>query len=598
MATANEKDTIYIDIDDEITAIIDKLHDSKGKVVALVLPKRATVFQSIVNMKLLKRAADAEKKTPVLITSEAGLLPLAGISGVHVAKTLTSKPEVPLPPEAVASAESISEDGEEIEVPPDPKQSVGDLAGMSSDPKSSQKPKPPKDNVETVMLDAEDIPPEDETSKTPSEPPKHFGQTAAGTQQAKNKKLKIPNFGRFRMVMIVAALILILLIAAFIFASIVLPKATIDVKTNATNVNANLNLTASTRQSNLNMNTDTLPAKLVQVKKTYSANAVTTGQTNEGAKASGSVTMVAQYCGSTIPTSIAVYGPPSIPSGTGLTANGLTYITEGTTTFSNTPDPPQKGQSNNCVNYSATQATPIQAQSGGASSNTSGTFTDPQDQSITATGSASGGTDNIVQTVNQNDINNAKNKININSNGEEQALLNELKTDGYYPIKATYTSGTPNVTTSAPVGGVASTVTVTETVTYTMFGVHKSDLIKLIDSNVNGQINTNKQSILATGLNSASFNVTNSSPTNVQFTLSTVAIAGPELNITKIKQEVQGLKSGGVKSLLQSDPNVTGVSVHFSPFWISTVPKKNSRITIKVAKPTTTAKAGSNNGGL
>ena len=56
------KDTIYIDVDDEITAIIDKVITSKHKIVALVLPKRAVVLQSIVNMKLLKRTADEAKK--------------------------------------------------------------------------------------------------------------------------------------------------------------------------------------------------------------------------------------------------------------------------------------------------------------------------------------------------------------------------------------------------------------------------------------------------------------------------------------------------------------------------------------------------------
>ena len=97
MAASPPKDTIYIDIDDEITGIIDKLRASDGKVVALVLPKRASVLQSIVNMRLLKRAADEAKKHVVLITAEVGLLPLAGAAGVHVAKTLTSKPEIPTP---------------------------------------------------------------------------------------------------------------------------------------------------------------------------------------------------------------------------------------------------------------------------------------------------------------------------------------------------------------------------------------------------------------------------------------------------------------------------------------------------------------------
>ena len=41
------KDVIYIDIDDEITSIIDKVRASDGKILALVLPKRASVFQEV-----------------------------------------------------------------------------------------------------------------------------------------------------------------------------------------------------------------------------------------------------------------------------------------------------------------------------------------------------------------------------------------------------------------------------------------------------------------------------------------------------------------------------------------------------------------------
>ena len=75
------KDTVYIDVDDEITTIIDKVRGSDKRIVALVLPKRAAVLQSVVNMKLLKRSADQAKKQLVLITSEAGLLPLARTFG-------------------------------------------------------------------------------------------------------------------------------------------------------------------------------------------------------------------------------------------------------------------------------------------------------------------------------------------------------------------------------------------------------------------------------------------------------------------------------------------------------------------------------------
>ncbi len=93
--SSNGKDVVYVDVDDEITGMIDKVTNSDSKIVALVLPKRASVFQSIVNMKLLKKRADTAKKQAVLITSESGLLPMAGSVGLYVAKTLQSKPEVP-----------------------------------------------------------------------------------------------------------------------------------------------------------------------------------------------------------------------------------------------------------------------------------------------------------------------------------------------------------------------------------------------------------------------------------------------------------------------------------------------------------------------
>ncbi|MGH7237551.1 MAG: hypothetical protein ACREGF_03385, partial [Candidatus Saccharimonadales bacterium] len=93
--SSDSKDVIYLDVDDEITSIIDKVRSSKQKIVALVLPKRATMLQSSVNMKLLKRASDQAKKQLVLITTEASLLPLAGLVGLYAARNLQSKPEIP-----------------------------------------------------------------------------------------------------------------------------------------------------------------------------------------------------------------------------------------------------------------------------------------------------------------------------------------------------------------------------------------------------------------------------------------------------------------------------------------------------------------------
>lgn len=568
-----DKDTIYIDIDDEITGIIDKLKGTKGNLVALVLPKRATVFQSIVNMKLLKRAAEAEKKNIVLITSEAALLPLAGIAGVHVAKSLTSKPEIPLAPSAFDdSVDSINEEGNAIETPPDPKKSVGELATA---------PVVGADGVETLKL-ADDELPADKDDAAKKAAPKTFEPP----KKKKNKKLKVPNFERFRLILILGVVVLILLIAGFIFANASLAKATIDIKTNANNVDANVTLNLSTTADSASSSNGTIPAKLVSQVKTLTAQEVTTGQKNEGATAQGSMTVSGGSCSAT--------APATIPTGTGFSSNGLTYLTQDTITF----EPVLTSHGGQCtfqgMNSNGGTSIPITAQSPGASSNTSGTpFTDPGNSSVAGTGSATGGSDNIVQTVNQNDINNAKAKIS-STNSYAQTLANQLQQEGYYPIKATYSSGTPVVTQSANVGAVANSVTVTEVITYTMFGAYQTDIDNLIGVNVDGQINTSKQSITDYGLDNATFTVNSQTSTSAQIALSTVAIAGPSLNISSIQQQVKGQKSGEIQTQLQTNPNVTGVTVKLSPFWVTTVPKNTSRITVNIAKPTTTVNASSN----
>jgi hypothetical protein len=580
--STNDKDTIYVDIDDEITGIIDKLTTSQSKIVALVLPKRAATFQSIVNMKLLKRAADGANKNMALITTEAGLLPLAGAAGIHVAKTLTSKPEIPLGPTNLDDQEEIiQEEAGSAEPPLDTDKSVGQLAGGAP---------PAADGVETLMLDDEDLPPEVADSVAPGaktfEPTTKKGKNA----KKKNKKLHIPNFERFRLLLILGGLLLLLIIGILLFITFSLPKATINIKTDATNVDANLNLNLATATKTLDPATNTIPANLATQQKAYTQQVPTTGQKNNGNKASGNVTMTAKSCAPNLQDT-----PPPVAVGTGISANGQTYITQQGTTFSSSSN----SGNGSCNYYQAINSTPVIAQSGGASYNGATTFTyngRPDIISIQVSSAISGGTDSIVQIVNQNDINGAKAKIGVD-NTMKQVLDSQLKGQNFYPIDATYVAAAPIVTTSANVGDVANNVTVTETVTYNLFGVKQSDLNTLITDSVDTQIDTSKQSVLDTGLAQGVFNVNSISATAAQLSMSTKATAGPHLDVNTIKQAAAGQKAGAIRSQIGNNPDVTSVDVKFSPFWVSTAPKKTTRITVNIAKPTTSAKASSSSAG-
>ncbi|QQS18664.1 hypothetical protein IPL68_01055 [Candidatus Saccharibacteria bacterium] len=163
------KETIYVDVDDEITAIIERVTNAKGSIIALVLPKRATVLQSIVNMRLLKRAAESENKNLVLVTSEASLLPLAGLVGMHVAETPSSKPVIPprpdMPsdePESVDEPLSVTDNSalpdEDFNADAAATTPIGELAGMAPSPIDSAEEVIVDDGPDPVSLSEQEKP--------------------------------------------------------------------------------------------------------------------------------------------------------------------------------------------------------------------------------------------------------------------------------------------------------------------------------------------------------------------------------------------------------------------------------------------------------
>ncbi len=569
------KDTIYIDIDDEITTIIDKLRASDSKVVALVLPKRATVLQSIVNMKLLKRASDDSKKNVVLITTEAGLLPLAGASGMYVANTLTSKPEIPTPPENDEGEETVDEDepddtgiAKEVTAATAGAVAVGALAGL-----------PPKDDVETVELDDEDGLGADDAAEVAA------ATAVVAKKPKKDNKLHVPNFERFRLWLIIGGALLVMAIIGMVVAMKVLPKATIDIKTDATNLNASLTLNLSTTATAVDVATNTLPAKAVTQQKTYTQQANATGQKNNGTKATGKVTLSLDNCSTSQVT---------IPAGAGVSSNSLTYITQQSVTLNAVVI---GGHCQNSTHPAdSTGTVDVVSQSAGSKYNIAASPFTTGNANVSGSGTAmTGGTDNIVQIVSQSDIDNAKAKINTSDPSVKQALTTQLSQAGYYPMPVTFTAGTPTTTTSANVGDAASSVTVTEVVTYGMFGVHEADLKVLVANSVKGQMDTSKQVILDTGLSTATYNLQASTDKTAQIAMQTVVTVGPHLNEAEIKQQAAGKKSGDAVSAISSNPGVTSVTVKLSPFFVSSIPANTSKITVIIEKPTKTASTSSNN---
>lgn len=495
---ASSKDTVYIDIDDEITTIIDKVRASEDKIVALVLPKRASALQSIVNMKLLRRTADEAKKHIVLITSDNNLLPLAGSVGFYVAKTLQTRPVVPPAPSFNDAPVTVAEDAEPFAIEDDDvdtSQPIGVLAGIDDADEETIE----VDNDEEVAVPAAVV-------ATPSD------------KKSINKKLKVPNFERFRIVMALGLLLLIGLIVFAYFAVKVLPKANVTIKTDTTNVNTNVTFTAATAAKTVDTEKLVVPAVQKQLPKTDKQDAKATGQRDDGSKASGTVKL--SNCGSTATT---------VPTGTGVSAGSFTFITQSSAAL----DSGNFDSGGNCKASGSHVATvSVVAQNNGDQYNLSArTYAVSGFSGVTGAGSnMTGGVSKIVKIITQEDVDNVKQKI---VDSATTTATNELKqqfqADSSLVLPDTFSAGSPVVNATPAVGSAADQVTVSVAVTYTMNGIKKADLGQLIESDVKKHIDITKQKISNNGVEQATLKVLDkTNPNSVRTEIQTVAVAGAE----------------------------------------------------------------------
>lgn len=550
------KDTIYIDIDDEITAIIDKLGQSEHKIVALVLPKRATVLQSIVNMKLLKRSADAKNKNIVLITSEASLLPIAGAVKVHVAKTIQSKPIIPPAPQTLSDDiqaddnEELQQDEDEDEDGLDASKSVGSLAAASAI----------NNDEETIELDEdlEDIDVDKDDSKK---------------SKKKSSKKKIPNFDTFRKRLLIGGGIFVGLIVLFFIFNTILPKAKIVIKSDSISVNTDVPFTANTAFTSFDADAGKVPATKKDVSKTDSTKVPATGQKNIGDKATGTVTL--KNCAK-------VDGAFTIPAGTVVTTGASSFSVNETTllpssTFSGTNTCTTVGKT---VNVTSTAAGDQYNISGGRTFAVSGVA------SITGIDSSamSGGTNKLVSVVSDQDVETAKQKISDKSKDSATTdLKQQFSNDDLFLIPESITSSAANVTATPKVGEEASEVTVSSTTVYTGLGVKESYLNTLVENSAKKQIDTTKQSISDNGLSKAIFRLEDKkSATDQRFRVQSTVSTGTQIDQEALKKEIAGKKKGDVQDLIGKLPGVKDVTVSYSPFWVYKTPSNPSKITITV----------------
>lgn len=578
----NKKDTIYIDVDDEITAVIHKVISSKSKLVALVLPKRASVFHSSVNLKLLKAKATKAGKSLVLVSTDANLLGLAGVVGINVAKNLQDKPSIPEVSKDEARADSskdedaattktpttkksnATEETDDLEAT-DQSKSIGEFAALTA---IGGEPGLEDNDVIEFDNDAKNV----EPSKIKD---KKFKI---------DKKLKVPDFGRFQKILIISVAALIALVALYVVGFMILPKAKITIQSSTSTLSSTIPLTLDSTQTALNGNDTVVPANMQSVQKTVTSTPInTTGTKQIGIYASGTISV------NLLPLSVDV--PQGTTFNEGKSNNN--YQTVSDTTLSACPPGDLVSAGHGFYECTATQAIDVVAVAYGTSYNIdpASDYTATNDSDLTGTysGSAMRGATppTNVQIVTQADLDAANKQIVAPSTTAiGQQLEQEIKAAGYTALPSTFVVTTPAITDSNTVGTQTNTVTATGSYSYSMYGAHESDLDTVINNSVgqSSSFNASKQSVLDTGSAAATFTVESSTTTAVKVSMDVSSVIGPKLNIQQLKTESAGKSNATIINNISSIPGVKTVTIKYSPFWVTAMPHNAKKITIVLEK--------------
>ena len=559
------KDVIYIDVDDDVTAIIGKIKKAKEKIVAVVPPKRAGTLQSAVNLRLLDRMAKADKKQLVLITSNAALVALAANASIPVAKNLQSKPEVAEIAAVIVDDEDDIIDGADLP--------VGDHANSL---KVKDNTRTASKAVRSDVIDSIDIDNEGDTDE-----PEVITTAAATTGVAKKArgakgKVSIPNFDKFRKRLFFGIGGGVLLIALLIWMFVFAPAATVIVTaaTTPAPISSTIKLggTAAT-----DFKTGVVKSVSQSEKKDEVIEFDATGTGKVGEKAAG--TVVFKNCESD--QNIVV------PAGTAVSAGGLNYITQ---TAASVP-----GASGFSTCSSAGTSSPIQvvAQDVGDAYNTdtnktfavagrAGTGGAFYFRAVSTTAIA-GGSSRDVKIVSADDIDRATGQLIGKSTDAQKKLLAAKFVNGEKVIDSSF-----NVERAAPVSvpALAAEATgkakLTISTTYTLQAIAVADLESYLNSSLKSQLtDTNNQKVYETGIKKAALSNFRNEAGVMTVAVTTTGQIGPKIDEEQIKNQVKGKIYGEVQSTLQQINGVKDVDVKFSYFWVRTVPNDINKIHIQ-----------------
>lgn len=535
-----DRKAIYLEADEEITSVVDKLKAVEGVSVDIVIPKEAVMLQSVVNLKLLQKQAESLGKEVTIVTKDKVGKKLAEQIGIPVVSKEGETPEVNITEEKKYSEEDI-----ELKEKPD-----SDSGGSkeSAIEVEDSEPAAEKQNVENKASS-------DSSEKKPIKKKNWFKKHWKGS----------------------LALGLLGFLALAVFAYIYVPLANINIKLAASKQPLDIVFTADKNNQEIDFGKYIIPAKEVVEEVEKSDIFKATGKKTIGEKATGSVTIVNHEYST---------NPFTLTAGTRVvTSSGLVYKTKSNVTV---PEYVKVGAD---ITDGTVEVDVVAEDIGDKYNITGGNMTIPAllvsgvtSADIYAVGGTfSGGSQKEVIYVTSNDIKEGQESLANNIKNEIKSKINQNLGENEEFLEDAINFEEVSKSTSVASGGEAEEFKATVKIKGTALIISRDDLTALATEALKNSIESHKEIVESSSLiSSTKISDFDSDKGLFKANLSGEAYIATKIEEEEIKNAINGDSEASAIDYLSQIDGVDEVNIRFFPSFYKRIPRINKHIYFKI----------------
>ena len=568
------KDVIYIEPEDDITDIIGKIEKSKEKIVALVPPKKAGVFRSIVNIKLIAKTGASAGKSIVLVTVDPSITKLAANAKLPVTKNLQTAPSIP---KLEDDNNTISADIDEADDSEEEADNSDEKSGTEDDDENDATKSNDNDDTDNNNNDKVG---EDDSKEVDA-------KMSAKPDKTPKKRLAFSNpivswLKEHKKLAIFSGIGVILLILFFIWAFVIAPSVDVSFSIRTTKKPFSESVTFTTKLEEEDANAGKFYLEEKKVESTQEVSFDATGKKNIGDVAHGELVIFAYF-------PLNIKGTVVVDAGTKFTISDLSYSADESVAI--VYDGKGSDKCDNNGNFASlvqsgcltSARVSVKADGPGTAYNiapSSTGWSTVAQVHVYSDEPMTGGTDQEITVVQQSDIDKAKTELaQANVEDQKQKLMENLG-ENNMAINSSFAQSSSDAVSTPKVGeevksGEKAKLKVTTTASVLVVDKAKVEeyITKKADLGENQKIYVLMDPFVE------SFAKTDSGYTGK---LKTYYLFGPTVTETSVVELIKGKGLGDAQHALKDINGVFDVKLNPSFPWVTSIPNDSNRISVSI----------------